>query len=314
MLIAHISDLHLNSFYNDSTFQLSNYLLKFISEKKVDHLVVSGDITDYAKEKDLEIFRRMLKKYGFLSGDKLSIIFGNHDIYGGVQKAEDILTFPEKCSKTDYNESVENFLSYFPEAFDNCFYVSDKNFFPFAKKLDKVLIIGVNTIARYSKLSNPFGSNGELDASQFGEIYDILRNSGDEIKTKIIIAHHHFNKLKNDSKSTFGNLWSSIEKQTMKLKGKKRLFNLFNEFNIDLVLHGHVHESKEYYRKSIRFLNAGATIKNNGNDLKVNFLNLSDDRIDVKIKKLNCPVKLREEENISKKLRPVRLINAVMVT
>ena len=256
----------------------------------------------------------MLKKHGFLNGEKLSIIFGNHDIYGGVQKAEDIFTFPEKCSKTNYNKSVENFLSYFPEAFDNCYYLSSKNFFPYAKKLNDVLIVGVNSIAKYSKLTNPFGSNGEIDASQFGEIYDILKDSGDEIKTKILIAHHHFNKLKNNSKSTFGNLWSSIEKQTMKLKGKRRLFNLFSKFKIDLVLHGHVHESKEYYRKSIRFLNAGATIKNNSNDLKVNFLNLSDDRIDVKIKKLNCPLKLREEKNISKKLGPVQLINAAMAT
>jgi len=314
LLIAHISDLHLNSFFNDSTFQFSNRLLQFISEKKVDHLIVTGDISDNANSKDLEIFRRMLKKHGFLNGEKLSIIFGNHDIYGGVQKAEDIFTFPDKCSKTNYNKSIENFLSYFPEAFDNCYYLSDKNFFPFAKKLNDVLIVGVNSIAKYSKLTNPFGSNGEIEASQFGEIYDILKEADKDTKFKIILTHHHFKKIKNESKSTFGSLWSNIEKQTMKLKGKRRLFNLFNKYKVDIVLHGHTHESREYYRKNIRFLNAGATIKNNGNDLRINFLNLHKDKIDVRIKTLNYPVKLREEANTSKRLRPVHLINAVIAT
>ena len=314
MLIAHISDLHLNNFYNDSTFQLTNSLLKYISERKVDHLIITGDITDNARQKDFEIFRRMLKKYGFLSGEKLSIIFGNHDIYGGVQKAEDIFTFPEKCSKIDYKEMVENFLSYFPEAFDNCFYMSHKNFFPFAKKLNDVLIVGINSIARYSKLSNPFGSNGEIEASQFGEIYDLLKDVSKEIKYKILMTHHHFSKMKNNAKSTFGSLWLNIEKQTMKLRGKRRLFNLFREFNVDLVLHGHLHESKEYHRKEIRFLNAGATIKNDNNLLKVNFINLTDGRIDVKIKKLDRFVKSKEEKIESKKVQSLNFINAAMVT
>ena len=88
-------------------------------------------------------------KYGFINGDRLSIILGNHDIFGGVQKAEDIFTFPEKCNAVNYNKRVNNFLSYFPEAFSNCHYLSSKNYFPFAKKINNTLIIGLNSIARY---------------------------------------------------------------------------------------------------------------------------------------------------------------------
>ena len=186
MLIAHISDLHLNSFYNDSIFNRVNFLLKQISEKKVDHLIITGDITDNASEKDLEIFRRMLTKFGFMSGEKLSIIIGNHDVFGGVQKAEDIFTFPDKCNSVNYNKRVNDFLSYFPDAFKNCHYLSSNNFFPFAKIIDNNLIIGLNSIARYSKLSNPFGSNGEIDATQFGELFDILKSTEKEVKFKIV--------------------------------------------------------------------------------------------------------------------------------
>jgi Icc protein len=313
LLIAHISDLHLNSFYNDSIFKLSSYLLKYISEQKVDHLIITGDITDNASEKDLELFRRILVKYGFINGDKLSIIPGNHDIFGGVQKVEDIFSFPERCNSVNYNKCVSTFLSYFPEAFDNCFYLSTKNFFPFAKKINNTLIVGLNSIARYSKLSNPFGSNGEIDAAQFGELFDILQNADKETKNKIVLIHHHFNKLKSDSKSTFGSIWAGIEKQTMKLRNKRRLFNLFKEYKVDLILHGHIHESKEYFRKQIRFFNAGATLKNNKSLIKVNIIDISKNRIDLDIRSLEYPLRLKPETDRNYNKEHLKLVNAAML-
>ncbi len=314
MLIAHISDLHLNSFYNDSIFNRVNFLLKQISEKKVDHLIITGDITDNASEKDLEIFRRMLTKFGFMSGEKLSIIIGNHDIFGGVQKAEDIFTFPDKCNSVNYNKRVNDFLSYFPEAFNNCHYLSSKNFFPFAKIIDNNLIIGLNSIARYSKLSNPFGSNGEIDATQFGELFDILKSTEKEVKNKIVLIHHHFNKLKSEAKSTFGSIWSGIEKQTMKLKGKRRLFNLFKEFKVDFVLHGHVHESKHYIRKDIKFLNAGATIRSSQHSMKINYLKISKGKIEVDLQSIDFPNKLKQEQKPEYKRDKLNLVNAALLT
>jgi 3',5'-cyclic AMP phosphodiesterase CpdA len=314
LLIAHISDLHLNSFFNDSIFKRVNYLLKQISEGKVDHLIITGDITDNASEKDFEIFRRMLVKYGFINGNRLSIIPGNHDIFGGVQKAEDIFTFPEKCNAINYNKRVNNFLSYFPEAFSNCQYLSSKSFFPFTKIINNTLIVGLNSIAQYSKLSNPFGSNGMIDATQFGELFDILKTTEKDVKYKIILIHHHFNKLKNEARSTFGSIWSGIEKQTMKLKGKRRLFNLFREFNIDIVLHGHVHESKKYFRKNVRFLNAGATIRSNKQTMKINYLTIAKGKIEVDIQSIDFPDKLNNESELIYKKEHLKLVNAALVT
>jgi 3',5'-cyclic AMP phosphodiesterase CpdA len=312
LLIAQISDLHLNSFYNDSIFKLASYLLKYISEQKVDHLVISGDLTDNASERDFEIFRRMLNKYGFLKGEKLSIIPGNHDIFGGAQKAEDIFSFPERCNSVNYNKRVSTFLSYFPEVIDNCFYMSPKNFFPFAKKINNTLIVGLNSIAKYSKISNPFGSNGEIDATQFGELFEILKNVDKDIKNRVVLIHHHFNKLKSDSKSTFGSIRAGIEKQTMKLRGKRRLLKLFREFKVDLVMHGHIHESKEYVRKKVRFINAGATVKNNKSLIKINFINLSKNGIDIDIRLLDYPSRLKPEADRSSKKDHLKLVNAAM--
>ncbi|MEJ2617090.1 MAG: hypothetical protein P8Z35_19210 [Ignavibacteriaceae bacterium] len=73
----------------------------------------------------------------------------------------------------------------------------------------------------------------------------------------------------------------------MKLKKKKKLFQLFNLYNVDLVLHGHVHESYEYFRKGIRFLNAGASVLGAvPEELKINFINIQSSGIDTEVHKI----------------------------
>ncbi len=260
MKIAHISDLHLNSFYNDLTYKKIKSLLKNISDINVDHLVITGDLTDNAEQNDFLILRRLLKRFGFLSGKKLSLTIGNHDIFGGVQKPDDIFSFGERCRNVNYRKMVSDFISYFPEAFENCEYL-DKDYFPFLKSIDDVLFLGLNSIAEYSAINNPFSSNGEVSLNQFNKTFELFSKYSNDCKNRIILIHHHFNKIKSNSKSSLGMIWQNIEKQTMKLRNKKRLFKLFNEFNVNLILHGHLHESKEYFRNGNRFLNAGATIR-----------------------------------------------------
>ena len=81
MKIAHISDLHLNTIYSYSL------------ENKADHLVITGDLTDNASEKDFEILRNLFRKNGLLNSERLSLVIGNHDIFGGLQSAEEIFFF-----------------------------------------------------------------------------------------------------------------------------------------------------------------------------------------------------------------------------
>ena len=100
----------------------------------------------------------------------------------------------------------------------------------------------------------------------------------------------------------------------MKLRNKRRLFALFKEFDVDIVLHGHCHESKEYFRKGTRFLNAGATIKNNKHDIKVNFLNLAKAKIDVYVESLSLPSKLKDDSSSSNKREYIKLVSAALVS
>jgi len=296
MIIAHISDLHLNTYYRDSHLKEIKNVLRYCNDSQVDHLVITGDLTDNASEVNLNMLQKLLAKYRFDKADKLSVIVGNHDIFGGLQKAEDIFSFPERCRKTDYDIKIKNFHNVFAKTFDNCVYLGESNSYPFAKIIGDVLFIGINSNAEYTTLSNPFASNGEVSLQQFNETVHILNKYSNSVKYKIILIHHHFNKIEGSKNFSSAGLWQNIEKQTMRLRKKKRLITLFKEFNVDLVLHGHLHITEEYEKKGVKFLNAGGSIKSsNSNKLKINIITIDGDNISTEIKRIPITKSEREE-------------------
>ncbi len=86
---------------------------------------------------------------------------------------------------------------------------------------------------------------------------------------------------------TTHSIWGAIEKHTMKLRGKSRLLKLFARTNVELVLHGHVHESHEYLRDGVRFLNAGGSVLHDQSpELHINIIRVSDAGIQAEIHRL----------------------------
>lgn len=295
MKIAHISDLHLNTLFNDSNLLRIKRLLKYISNQEVDHLIISGDLTDNADESDLILLKKILNKFGFASYLNLTVLPGNHDIFGGPQKAVDIFSFPEKCKQVDYQSKLKIFREIFKESFVGIETNNNSEIFPFVKDLGSILLIGINSIAEYSKLKNPFASNGEVNLKQFNSLNELLNKYIETNIFKIVVIHHHFNKIKNTKRSIAG-LWQNIEKQTMKLKKKKRLLSLFQKHNVDLVVHGHIHYNEYYERKGISFLNGGAsTVGYTGKSLRVNMINLDNGRVTCELHKISENNEVRTE-------------------
>lgn len=288
MKFAHISDLHVNNFYRHSHFKEVKAILKYCKAINVDHILITGDLTDNASEFNLQILQKSLAKYGYENSSRLSVVPGNHDIYGGLQKAEDIFSFPDRCKQTDYNTKVKNFNKIFSKSFEECIYTGKFDFYPYAKLIDGVLLIGINSNAYYSTISNPFASNGEVSPEQFLEVEKILQEYGKLVKYRIVLIHHHFNKIKNNSGVSSAGLWQNIEKQTMKLRKKKRLITLFKEHNIDLILHGHLHLTQTYEKKGLIFINSGGSIKDvSTNKLKFNIINVDKNSIRTEIHKIS---------------------------
>ncbi len=287
MRIAHISDLHFTSFFKENNLQKIRYLLKQTIKSGIDHIVISGDLTDNASREDFLILRKLFDEFDLLHHDKLSLVIGNHDIFGGVQTAEDIFSFPERCKNVDYMQKVKEFYIYFKETFDGAEIFDQDSIFPYAKVINEILLVGLNSNDEYSAAKNTFASNGMVNLDQFNKTVKILNTISGDVQNKIVIIHHHFNKMEVTSNGTFGSFWQNIEKQTMKLRKKKRLFNVFKEYDIDLVLHGHYHITEEYKRKGIHFSNAGGSVKNdNESQISFNIIDVKKNSIKIKTETL----------------------------
>ncbi len=261
MRIVHLSDIHISTLYKKGNITKTKNIIKFALEKSFDHLVITGDISDNSEKRDYLIFRKILKSFDLLDSNKVSIVIGNHDIFGGVKTALDVVNFPSKCLKTDYEKKVNEFAIYFKELFQNCYFPIKDKIFPYSKIVNDTQFIGLNTIDYYSRIKNPFASNGKVYKDQIEGIEKIFQNEEFNPAHKIILAHHHF--YKNSEEATSSNsVWNKIESYTLELRGKKKLLKLFKDNDVELILHGHSHDVREYERKGIKLINAGGSVDN----------------------------------------------------
>jgi len=268
MKIAHISDLHLDQKYRSEYYKKTIELFEYITSGSYDHIIISGDITDNTDPQAFKLARNLFRKFGVLDKRKLTVVPGNHDIYGGVQLAEDIINFPSKCIRTDYKLKLREFRFWFNELYDdNTSYPT-----PFIKEFDECVIIGLNSNAEYSYIKNPLASMGKIPASELQWLEKTLDKNYK--KLRIVVTHHHFT----NTPVINGNcnyLWTKIETHTMKLRKKKNVIRKFIDNDIKLILHGHLHESAEYIKKGLRFINAGGSVLGEISKCTVSFIEIS---------------------------------------
>ena len=85
--IAHISDLHLSAEHKRFNLRRARRLLEEIGRRRVDHVVVTGDIAADADRREFEIARGLFRNSGLLDPAKLSLVIGNHDVFGVSSKS-----------------------------------------------------------------------------------------------------------------------------------------------------------------------------------------------------------------------------------
>jgi predicted phosphodiesterase len=81
-----------------------------------------------------------------------------------------------------------------------------------------------------------------------------------------------------------------IERQTLKLRGKRALLAMFSVHKVEYVLHGHLHENRVYERRSVRCANAGGTVVGpNQAHHHVNILRVSAGGMTMRVHRLPRP-------------------------
>ena len=235
MIIAHISDLHLLALDGAVPFRLLNkrltgYLnLRFrraavhkaaavraaareIRRLQVDHVVITGDVTNLALEQEFELVRRLLDDDLAMPTDRVSIVPGNHDVYtGGSFRSERFCKYFAPYLHSDLPEArVAGALPGFP----------------FVKLRGPAAIIGLSTALPRP----PLFASGVLGSAQLDALSGILAHPEVARRTPIILQHHPIHNPKRRVKRLMDGLVDAAAEMTT-----------LAPIEQGLLLHGHLH-------------------------------------------------------------------------
>jgi len=309
--IAHISDTHISPEYNRQNIAKLKNLLTYITDEGYDHVVITGDIAGHGEERDFRSVRRLLKSFGLLEYEKLSVTIGNHDIFGGVHRAEDLFSFGKHCQTTVYNRKLDLFERTFKETFPQKAYAGEK-LFPFVKIVGPLALVGINSIREFHPFLNPFGSNGKVSDEQLESVEKILSHPSLDKLKKVVLIHHHFSKYQPHAESLINKFYHSFESRTLKLHGKKRVEETFKRCGVEVVMHGHTHVEEVYENSGIIYSSTALnTVKaksdskedNLTGQLKFNEISISNDGgVEIKKRRVNIPQKGNSSRTFDRKV------------
>lgn len=255
MRLAHFSDLHVLSmdgtppsrFFNKRFTGWVNLRLKRqhehkpdyvreiareVTRAKVDHVIITGDLTNLALEQEFGTVRDLLEVELGLDREHVSVVPGNHDLYTrGALRARRFTTFFEPFLRSDLPElSAQIGLGRFP----------------FVKLRGPLAIIGLSSAVPRP----PLVASGELGAPQLEALARILAHDEVRRRTPIVALHHPIHNPASRVKALIEGLWDA-----------EHLIDALAEVSHGLLLHGHLHERVQRHLRTRagRVLAVGAT-------------------------------------------------------
>jgi 3',5'-cyclic AMP phosphodiesterase CpdA len=239
MILAHFSDLHIldlegvgplrflnkrlsgyaNLRFKRSHAHRSAYVravAREIRRRNVDHVAITGDLTNLALETEFAAVDRLLDEELGLSPDQVSVVPGNHDLYtrGSMTSRRFATTF------------ARYLVSDLPElAID-----LPAGPYPCVKLREGAAIIGLSSAVPRP----PMVAAGVLGAPQLAALARVLAHPEVKKRTPVILLHHPAH-----------NPPSRVKAMVEGLHDAALLWTALEELPEGLVLHGHLHRRVE---------------------------------------------------------------------
>lgn len=239
MRIAHLSDLHVlalqgvpaRRFFNKRFTGWVNLRVKRahkhrlghvhavareITRANVDHVVITGDLTNLALEQEFVAVRELLEQDLGLRPDQISAVPGNHDLYTrGAMRDQRFTTYFHEYVASDFPELSASL---------------PQGRFPFVKLRGPCAIIGLSSAVPRP----PLMASGMLGNLQLEALSRILAHSEVRRRTPIVLIHHPIHNPPSKVKTFMEGLWDA-DALLQKLSGIAH----------GLVLHGHLHARRQ---------------------------------------------------------------------
>jgi 3',5'-cyclic AMP phosphodiesterase CpdA len=235
MRIAHISDLHVLSLEGAIPFRLFNKratgyanlrlhrkhahkseivraIAAHLAKANVDHVVITGDVSNLALQTEFAAVRRILDEDLGLPPAAVSIVPGNHDVYTrGAAREQRFHSYFEPYLVSDLPDHCTK---------------HEGGMFPVVKLRGPAAIIGLSTALPRP----PFVAAGRLGDAQLEKLERILASAEVRARTPVILLHHPVH-----------NPVTWLKTQLEGLADADRLSHLLAPFDRGLLLHGHLH-------------------------------------------------------------------------
>lgn len=231
MKLAHLSDLHVLNLENAVPMRLLNKRLTGYANLRlrrnhkhkpepvrralaslrghgVDHLVITGDLSNLALEGEFDRVRDLIVSESGLPESAISIVPGNHDVY------------------TRGSHTKKRFATWFAPYLRSDLDLADGSTFPFVHLRGPLAIIGLSTAVPQL----PFVAAGRLGVPQINALTRILLAPELRGKTPVILQHHPIDNPASKLKSLLEGL--SDADAELRAFGERDAF----------ILHGHWHK------------------------------------------------------------------------
>lgn len=255
MRLAHISDLHVLSlegvsrsrFLNKRFTGLVNLRLKrehkhrpahvravtrAVADAKVDHVVITGDLTNLALEQEFEAVVRLVEEDLGISPDAVTIVPGNHDLYTrGAMKAQRFTRFFAPYLESDLPDLAADIAL---------------GRFPVVKLRGPLAIIGLSSAVPRP----PLVASGELGEKQIDALARVLAHDEVRGRTPVLAFHHPIHNPSSLVKTLIEGLVDASD-----------LADALAGVKSGLLLHGHLHKrvQRAWETKAGALTSVGAT-------------------------------------------------------
>lgn len=255
MRIAHFSDLHLLSldgvparrFLNKRFTGWVNIRLKRgsihraayvraiaaeVARLDVEHVVVTGDLTNLALESEYELVRELFERDLALDPSRVTIVPGNHDLYTrGALASRRFAQYLGRYLESDLPELAVD---------------AGGARFPVVKLRGDVAIVALCSAVPRA----PLVAAGELGAEQVGALARVLAHPEVRRRTAVIALHHP---------AVDG--WSGLKAHLEGLRDAEALLAELEPLAQGLLVHGHLHRriQRAVPTKAGELLQVGAT-------------------------------------------------------
>jgi 3',5'-cyclic AMP phosphodiesterase CpdA len=230
--LAHLSDLHLldltgavpRRLFNKRLTGYANLRLRrghrhkpepvrlaarALGDLKVDHVAITGDVSNLALEREFDRVRELLEAEIGLDPEQVSVVPGNHDAYtSGSVRAGRFGRWFSAYTSSDIED------------------VPGESGFPYVRLRGKVAIIGLSTAVSRP----PFVASGHLGREQLERLALALAHPEVRERTPVVLQHHPLHNPRTWLKTLLEGLVDARAEA-----------DVLSRVERGLLLHGHLH-------------------------------------------------------------------------